>query len=359
MIGEVLLAARRARYERVSELLASRSDLELAALTAPGRAGATEVRGGSVIFEVDGVPVFGKRVALTDLELAHPRSTANLFELPMFCHYFFGTPRICEYGFGGPALSAWRELAANLIGTDAVLAGESESFPVVYHWRVLPVRPPITAEQSDVDALVGALEGSAAVRARLDALRKASHSLVLITEFVPDRVTDWLREDPAGRADAFERRLFEGVASLRDHELLHLDLGLDNLRTDGDRIHFVDFGLATSPRFDLSAAERAFVDRLATYDADYAAMRLVLWLAAALCGVTKQASTGDVDLRGAFLRRCAEGRFPEGLPPAITGILSRHAPTAARTYDFFRRLFGGELHTAYPGPLPVSRAGTA
>ncbi len=139
-------------------------------------------------------------------------------------------------------------MAANLIATEAVLAGESESFPVLYHWRVLPVRPPITAEQTDVDALVRALEGSADVRARLDALRHASHSLVLITEFVSDRVTDWLREDAAGRAEAFERRLFEGVASLRDHALLHLDLGLDNLRTDGERIFFVDFGLSTSPR---------------------------------------------------------------------------------------------------------------
>ncbi len=106
MIGEVPLAARRARYQRLSELLASRSDLELAGLTAPGRAGSTEVRGGSVIFEVDGVPVFGKRVALMHLEPAHPQSTANLFELPMFCHYFFGTPRICEYGFGAGRPSA-------------------------------------------------------------------------------------------------------------------------------------------------------------------------------------------------------------------------------------------------------------
>lgn len=319
-----------------------------------------EGRGGSVTIEIAGVPVFTKRVPLTDLELAHPHSTANLFDLPMFCHYFFGNPRICTYGFGGPAINAWRELAANRIVTDAVLAGVTESFPMLYHWRVLPVRPRITAEQTDLEALVAALAGSAAVRARLEALRNASHSLVLFTEYFPDRVDDWLNEDPAGKAETFERQLFESVTFLRDHELLHLDLGSDNLRTDRERVVLVDFGLATSPRFELTTTEHDFVDRLATYDADYAAMRLVMWLAAAVCGVTKQADdAGATDLRHEFVRQCADGRLPDGLPPAVAGILGRHAPTAARTYTFFRRLFGGDLHTTYPGSQPQARPSVA
>jgi hypothetical protein len=85
MIARVL-TARRARYTRVSDLFASRSDLELAALVGAGGVGEVGVGGGSVI-DIDGVQVFAKRVPLTDQELAHPRSTANLFGLPMFCQY--------------------------------------------------------------------------------------------------------------------------------------------------------------------------------------------------------------------------------------------------------------------------------
>jgi hypothetical protein len=37
-----------------------------------------------------------------------------------------------------------------------------------------------------------------------------------------------------------------------------MDGHFGNMRTDMQRIYLSDFGLATSPQFDLSAAERAF-----------------------------------------------------------------------------------------------------
>ncbi len=310
--------------------------------------------------EVAGRPVFVKRIPLTDRELAQPRSTANLFELPMFCHYFFGLPRFTRHGFGGPALNGWRELAANLIVTDGVLAGETEWFPVLHHWRVLSVPPELPAQPADVDAVVAALEGSPAVRGRLEGLRTASHSLLLFSEHVPALVTDWLDDDPVGRAASFERQWFEIVRFLGDRRLLHLDGQLANLRSDGHRIYCTDFGLATSPTFDLSAPESEFVRSIATSDADYAAMRLVNWLATAVCGVADPGAvdpvTGDRPnwrVRADFVRRCAEGDVPGDLPAIAVGILERHAATAWRTFSFYRRLFDGNLHTPYPRPLPI------
>lgn len=340
-----MLAARRARYSRISDFLASRSDVELAVLL--GARGDNEPGSGPTIIDINGVQVFAKCVPLTDRELAHRRSTANLFGLPTFCQYFFGMPRFPRYGFGGPALNGWRELAAIMIVTDGVLAGETTEFPLLYHWRVLPVRPPVTATPADVDAVVAVLADSPAVRDRLEALLIAAHSLVLFSEYIPHPVTDWLAEDPAGKAETVERQLCGITEFLRGQELLHMDGNFDNMRTDGERIHLVDFGLATSPRFDLSTAEREFAERNATHDADYAAMRLVLWLATATCGVPIPA-TGASIARIRFLRQCADGHIPEGLPPAVTGILTRHAPTAARIYTFYRRLFGGDLHARYP-----------
>jgi hypothetical protein len=54
-------------------------------------------------------------------------------------------------------------------------------------------------------------------------------------------------------------------------------------RTDGERVYLTDSGPATSPHFDLSAAERDFAARHATHDAGYAAMRLVNWLVTDVC----------------------------------------------------------------------------
>jgi hypothetical protein len=59
------------------------------------------IGGGAATLTVGGVPVFAKRIPLTDLERRpeHVRSTANLF----------GVPAFCQYGVGGPGFGAWRE----------------------------------------------------------------------------------------------------------------------------------------------------------------------------------------------------------------------------------------------------------
>lgn len=331
-----MMPARHAHHSKLSALLASCGDVELAALADTGQATHVGVGGGSAMVDVDGVPVFVKRIPLTDRELASPRSTANLFDVPVFC----------QYGVVSPGFSAWRELAANMIVTDGVLAGETESFPLLHHWRVLPGRSPVADEHADIDAVVAALDGHPAVRARLDALAAASNSLVLFSEYVPHPLDDWLR-DPAGKAETVERQFAQIVTFLRERELLHMDGHFGNMRTDGERIYLTDFGLATSPRFDLSAAEHDFARRNATHDADYAAMRLVNWLVITICGVPMPTTGGPV-ARNEYVRRCATGHIPDDVPPAVAAILTRHAPAAARMNSFYWKLFDGDVHAEYP-----------
>src|SRR5690349_24744082 len=115
-----MLSARRARHERVSAALVARDDGELVALLGAAPASAVGVGGGSSVVDVDGVPVFAKRIPITDRELAHPHSTANLFDLPTCCQYGM-------YRLAAPGFSAWRELVANRTVTEGVLAGETES----------------------------------------------------------------------------------------------------------------------------------------------------------------------------------------------------------------------------------------
>lgn len=333
-----MTAARGARHQRLSAFLASRSDIELAALLDTGYANSVGVGGGSTVLDVDGVPVFAKRIPLTDLELAHPCSTANLFDLPMFC----------QYGIGGPGFNAWRELAANIIVTDAVLAGAAQPFPVLYHWRVLPGRSPVAAEHADIDTVVAALGGCPAVRARLEALVAAPCSLVLFCEYIPYPILDWLRENSVAKAATVERQFSQIVTFLRGRQLLHMDGHFGNMRTDGQRLYLSDFGLATSPHFDLSPAERDFAQRHATYDAAHAAMRLVNWLVTDVCGIPMPTSGGPV-ARNEYVLRCAAGHLPADVPPVVTAILTRHAPAAAKMNAFYWKLFAGDIHAEYPG----------
>jgi hypothetical protein len=326
-------AGRRAGFETMSGRLASLDDRELTTLLSGGIAGSVGVGGGSTVVTVDGVRLFAKRVPLTDRELAQPLSTANLFDLPVHC----------QYGVGGPGFGAWRELAANQIVTEGVLAGETSSFPLLYHWRVLPGRAPVAAEHEDVDAVVALMGGSPAVRVRLNALAAASSSLVLFLEHVPLGLAGWLGADPMGRAESVERQLGEIVAFLRSRDLLHLDVHMGNLLADGERVFLADFGLVTSPGFDLSAEELTFAARNATHDAGYASMTLVNWLVTRVTGLREPA------LRNEYVRACAAGQIPPDVPPPIARILAKHAATATTMNNFYWKVFGGKVITEFPG----------
>jgi hypothetical protein len=335
-----MLPARRSRHDRVAVTLAALRDVEVASLLRDAPTLGVGVGGGCSRADVDGVPVFVKRVPITDRELADPYTTANLFDLPAAWQYGM-------YRLAGPGFGAWRELAANQSVTEGILAGETESFALLHHWRVLPGRPPVAAEHLDIDAVVDQFGGNSAIRARFDALATATASLALFFEHLPNEFPLWL-SDPIGRAAMVERQLFEVVAFLRHREILHLDGHFGNIRADNNRLYLADFGLATSPRFDLSDAERDFSHRNADHDADYASMRLVNWLVASVCGVPVP-TEGDSVARNLFVQRCATGDIPPDVPAHIAEIIARHAPAAARMNEFCCRLFDGDLHASYPG----------
>ena len=340
-----MLADRRARHDRVSAALADRDDDELTALLHDAPTGAVGVGGGTSVLEVDGIEVFAKQIPITDRELAHPRSTANLFGLPTSCQYGM-------HPLAGPGFGAWRELAASTVVTEGVLAGETEAFTLLHHWRVLPGRPAVASEHSDLDAVVAQFRGDPAVRIRFEELAAARSSLVLFSEHVPDSLLDRLGE-PVASAEWLERQIFEAVSFLRSRELLHMDGHFANMRADDDRVYLVDFGLATSPRFDLSDVERDFVTRNVDHDGDYAAMRLVNWLVTTVCGVPTPTSGGPAE-RNAYVLRCARGDIPRDVPAAVAGILARHSAAAAKMNDFCWRLVDGDIHAQYGQP-PAQR----
>lgn len=110
--------ARQAAHAAVSAALARCDDRALRALVDRAVPAGSGIGGTSALTEVAGTTVFVKRVPLTGLELRpeNTGSTANLFELPVFCHYGVGA-------LGGPGFGAWRELAVHTMTTDGVTAG--------------------------------------------------------------------------------------------------------------------------------------------------------------------------------------------------------------------------------------------
>lgn len=335
--------ARLRAHSVVSTALALYSDhalRELVDAAAPLGAG---IGGKSALLEVAGTPVFVKRVPLTDLERQpeHMRSTANLFEMPLFCQYGVGL-------IGGPGFGAWRELAGHIMTTEWVLAAEYEGFPLMYHWRVLPDSTPLPDELANIDRAVAYWDGLPQVRNRIEALRDSSASIALFLEYIPQNLHEWLTAQLEVGGETTDRacvmvdqELEIGTAFMNSRGLLHLDAHFGNILTDGRRLYFGDYGLALSSGFDLSSEESAFFDRNQSYDRGYTATYFVNWLLTALHGLRGEE-------RAAMVRAIAEGESPVDIPREAAAILAGHAPVAAVMSAFMQAFQQESRNTPYP-----------
>lgn len=338
------LGERRRRWQVASAALADLGDDELAALLGGGRVG-QGIGGTHSVLDLAGVRVFAKSVPLTERERRSPRTTTNLF----------GLPAHCQYGVGSPSSNVWRELAAHERTTGWALEGDHASFPLLYHSRVLPGSShEVQPEHADVEAAVTFFGGDRSVARRLEATSDARWSLVLLLEHVPWNVEDWLgrelaRGDAAAGAaiELLQHTLLAAIRPMNERGLFHFDSHLRNILTDGDAVYVSDFGLATSPDFDLTAVERRFVEDHLLHDPAYTISRVVNQVVTALSGVVDPAAP-DPAARNAYIRRCAEGAQAVGVPPAAAALITRFAPLVVVMNGFYWQLFEGAPFPPFP-----------
>ncbi|WP_406099707.1 protein kinase family protein [Streptomyces sp. NBC_01013] len=335
-------AARLATYGAAATRLALLSDRRLAEVVGTAGPLGSGIGGRSAEVDIDGTRVFVKRVPLTDVELRpeNARSTANLFDLPMFY----------QYGVGSAGFGAWRELAVHVMTTNWVLGRDYEGFPLMYHWRVLPDSPPegFADEFGGIDGAVAHWESSSAVRERLEAIGRSSSSLVLFLEHVPQTLGAWLHDyriaAPEGGEGApylwVEDALERGTAFMRAQGLVHFDAHFANVLTDGRLLYFADFGLALSSGFELAAAEAEFLSDHLDYDRCHTMNHL---LRHHLPDGLRNGLEHEV-----FLGEWIAGHQPDGVPHEIASIIDRHVRAASVMSEFARRLLTESKRTPFP-----------
>jgi hypothetical protein len=344
-------AERTARWARISTALALQSDQQLTRLVNEAEQLASGIGGTTLAFEIDGIKVFAKRLRLTDLERRpeNRMSTRNIFELPTFYQRNVGSA-----GFG-----VWREVAAHVMTTNWVLSRQLESFPLMYHWRVLDGAAAASAaappeELADVAGMVSYWDGAEAVGLRLQALGDASASVLLFLEYVPWSLSMWLDRQLAAGPEAMasacamvERGLTIDVPLMNSLGLLHGDAHFGNILTDGHRLFFADLGLALTQRFDLSLDELRYLNMNASLDRAYVLAKWVNWLVKAW---SPAAATPQerMDLVCAVV----QGRTPQQLAPDLPAyagvIIQRHAAVASLVNDFYAKLHHECRSAMYP-----------
>jgi hypothetical protein len=344
---------RRAAWSTVERRLTALDDAELLGVVAAAAEHGTGIGGVTSVVDVGGVSVFTKVVPLTgcEQEPGNVRSTRNVFRLPAFC----------QYGVvGSPGFTAWRELEAHQRTTQWVLDGETADFPLLYHWRVLPVAiPDPVDEHGDRDTAVAFWHGAPGVADRLAALDTCNAGLVLFMERLPHQLDDWLRRQlavgGAHAAAAIEQTaatLLEPMVELNRRGLFHFDAHLGNLLTDGTRVLVTDFGLATASDFDLDEQERDFLARHQLHDPAYTITKFVNRLVTDLVGLESPAA------RNAYIADHATTHRPLELPAAADAVLRRYAPVAQVINAFYWRLFTEARDLPFP-TAPLQRAATA
>lgn len=332
------------RYASVSTALSLQSDerlrdqLKEATILGTGIGGTT-----ALLHLLEDTSVFVKIIPISELEKRTENfmSTKNIFELPTYCHY----------GIGSPGVGIWREVASHTMATNWVLAKKCDCFPLMYHWRVLNgfKRPePISEELSDVARMVE-FWGSEAIRTRIESLERAVDSVVLFFEYVPYNLHDWLTKQVAigeNTADAaltmVESDLRAAASFMNVNGLVHFDTHFRNILTDGHRLYFSDFGLATSSRFELTDYELEFFKWNKAHDGCYVVMELVNWIVAVFCAKTDRSERLD------FIRRCAEGTMSPDIMESAATMIKRYAPIAVVMNDFYSKLVSDSRATPFP-----------
>ena len=342
---------RTARFAQISTALALQTDQQLTLLVDEAEQLATGIGGTTLAFDIEGARVFAKRVRLTDLERRpeHQLSTANIYELPTFCQRNVGSP-----GFG-----VWRELVANVMTTGWVLSRQLESFPLMYHWRVLEGAAaagaaPLPNELADIEGMVSYWEGSEAMGVRLKALADATASVMIFLEYMPWNLSTWLDQQMAAGREAMEsacRMVDHGltvdVPLMNSLGLLHGDAHHDNILTDGNRLYFADLGLATSARFALSSDELGYLQHNASLDRGYVLAKWVNWLVKAW-SPTVRSLRERMELVRAIAQGQALHQLIPDLPSSVAAIIHRHAPIATAVNDFYVKLHSDGRSVPYP-----------
>lgn len=267
--------------------------------------------------EVDGQAVFLKRIPVTALEATRPNSTRNHFRLP---NYY-------SYGVGSAGFGVWRELAVHQMTAAGGL------YPALLHHRVME-RPATGSSSPDgwpssLGDYVTYWNSNRRVGEFIQARGAAIEELWIVLEHVPHVAWRWLMMNQE-RVDELLACLFSAIAELNERGMVHFDAHLGNVVTDATRFVLTDFGLANSSAFELTASERAFMDRHRHYDYGVVLGSLGQILAGAI-GVAWEGRTvahaiDHID------------ELPVSYRPELKAAFSRYRDPIVHMVDFFARI---------------------
>ncbi|MEM8780990.1 MAG: hypothetical protein AAGF26_19460 [Cyanobacteria bacterium P01_G01_bin.49] len=193
--------------------------------------------------------VFVKRIPVTNIEYDNLFSTRN----------FYNLPTSYNYGIGSTGFGVFRELVTHIKTTNWVLEGEIATFPLMYHYRIIP----FSGQRADVN--LEQWGNNANVRSYVLDRAIANHELVLFLEYIPHVLETWLLSNP-NKLQKPLNDLRITIDFLRMKGIIHFDAHFRNSLTDGQQTYLTDFGLVLDKSFALTKNEESFFEQNLFYD---------------------------------------------------------------------------------------------
>ncbi|HAT7747018.1 MULTISPECIES: protein kinase [Legionellaceae] len=325
----------------VSNTLACMSNQQLQQVLSTGKEMHAGIGGTSVRIDIENIPVFVKRVPITEFELKPDNfmSTANIFKLPM-CY---------QYGIGSAGFSAWRELAAHIMTTNWVISGQCPNFPMMYSWRIISNSLSKTdlSYWESTEKYLDYWENNPNIKERIHGLNSANTSVLLFLEHFPRNLHQHLKEvlssniselDSINHLEKLNKSFGTALEFMQKKGFLHMDAHFHNILADEDDIYLSDFGLALSKKFDLSMTEHNFVKDHEHYDRCSYSVNLLHAVLTAYAGKEHWDKT---------LSDYLTNKFSIKLPNKINEILSINAHIAEKMHTFYKEI-QKDKSTPYP-----------
>ncbi len=152
-----------------------------------------------------------------------------------------------------------------------VLSGARAQFPLLHHWRILPIVQDARDDRLSL-AQWGGTKDNTTIGNRVSAITEAAASIVLFMECIPMTLGQWIGDqlqratDPGALVLSIAKRLLALLMFIRENGLIHMDAHFDNILTDGRELYLGDYGLAISQHFEMLSEEREFLTRHHDFD---------------------------------------------------------------------------------------------
>ena len=191
--------------------------------------------------------IFIKAIPLSKLFYDNPFDTSNLYDIPAYYNF----------GFGSACINPYRELLLHIKTTNYILSNKCDFFPLLYHYRIIYDDNNKNIE-SGLD-LLDRWDNNENIEIYLKDRIKSKHKIVLFLEYIPYVAYEYL-ENNYNFISNFYEQSNKIIKFCNKNGILHNDAHLGNFIIDENKkVYLTDFGLSLDEEFKLDKYKKKFM----------------------------------------------------------------------------------------------------